>query len=83
MRCANLDLGLALAAAARGYKIKRKSDPEFTMKLNHGAMKVFSDAHERKTPGVLFRYSNMFNYAENDFYIVGDDQSWLDSEPLK
>jgi len=83
MRSTRLDLGLALAAAARGFKVRRKSDPDFVMKLHRGALKVFNNSTDREEKGTLFKYTSLTNFADDDFYVVGDDKTWLDYDPVK
>jgi len=80
MRTSSLDLGLALAAAARGYKVKKKSDPYFTMKLHYGAMKVFDEAIEN-SKGILFKDTNITYFGTSDYYILSDDTNWINIEP--
>jgi len=83
MRSTRLCLGFALAAAARGYKVRRKTDPDFTMKLHHGAIKVFNNHTDREEKGTLFKYTNLTDFSADDFYIVGDDRSWIDVNPIR
>ena len=76
MRSTRLDLGLALAAAARGYTVGRYSNPNEVLKLVDGAMTLI----RKKGKNCLFSSLKTMNFRDRDYYIIGDYNNWLDTE---
>jgi len=75
MKSANIDLGLAIAACARGLECKRRQYPDETMKLvDHQLLLV-------RLVGKDCRVENSalwLDITATDWYIVGDDLTWID-----
>jgi len=74
MRPHRLDLGLALAAAARGYHVGRYSNPNETLEMRKGAMYLV----RAKGKDALFSSLKSLDFCSNDWYVIGDDSTWLD-----
>jgi len=73
MRAQRLDLGLALAAAARGYRVGKYSDPNETLFMKNGAMMV----ERTKGKDALFSSLKSLDFKSYDYYVQGDDNAWM------
>lgn len=74
MRTTNLTLGLAIEAASRGYTVKSKNDTNVSLLVEDGILYL----HREKGKDVNLFKSSLFVVTNvGDWYIVGDDQSWL------
>ncbi len=74
MRTTNLTLGLAIEAATRGYLVKSKSDTNITLVVKDGYLYLHKDSGKDIN---LFKSSLFATTDVTDWYIVGDDRSWL------
>ncbi len=79
MRYSKLDLGLAIAACARGYKCGRYSDENEQLHMVEGNIRLVKE-HGKS---VQFQYSTLFHdFISQDWYVIGDDKTWLE-RPMK
>jgi len=78
MRPTRLDLGLALAAAARGYHVGRYSNPNEHLEQRAGAVYLV----RKKGKDALFSSLKSSDFNSNDWYVIGDDSTWLDKTVL-
>jgi len=76
MRAQRLDLGLALAAAARGYKVGRYSNPNERLEERNGALWLVRG----KGKDALVSSLKSLDFKSYDWYVIGDDSSWLTHE---
>lgn len=76
MRPHKLDLGLALAAASRGYIAKRYSNPNEELRMVDGAMMLL----RFKGKDALFSSIKSLDFKSLDWYVFGDDATWIDKD---
>ena len=77
MKSTRLDLGLAIAACARGYACMRKDDPNEKMIMDNGHIVI------ERLKGKncrLEHHALWLDTTSTVWYIVGDDKTWLDKE---
>ena len=72
MRSTRLDLGLALAAAARGFKVGRYSNPNDTLVMRNGAMML----ERKRGKSALFSSLRSMDFKSKDWYVIGDVAGW-------
>lgn len=77
MRYDHLDLGLAIAACVRGEVCKRYSDANETLVFRDGDISIDRDTGK----SCKLQHAGLWlDYTTKDWYIVGDDKTWLDKE---
>jgi hypothetical protein len=72
-----LDLGLAIAACVRGYVCKRRSDPTESMLLTEGHIMLY---REHAKDCRIENSALWLDTSSTDWYIVGDDKTWIEKE---
>jgi len=72
MRAQRLDLGMALAAAARGFKVGRYSNPNDTLIMRRGAMLL----ERKRGKSALFSSLRSMDFKSKDWYVIGDTSGW-------
>ncbi len=74
MKVKDLDLGLALAAVARGYTVKKRENDNISLKLHNGFI------YEKRAKGKNCRIENSalwLDWSSECWYVVGDDHTWM------
>jgi hypothetical protein len=72
MRAQRLDLGMALAAAARGFKVGRYSNPNDTLVMKNGAMIL----ERKRGKSALFSSLRSMDFKSKDWYVISDVSGW-------
>ena len=75
IRAGRLDLGMGLAAAGRGYKGGKYSNPNEYLKLVNGAMWMIRE----KGKNCLVSNLKTLDFKSNDYFVDGADASWYNS----
>jgi len=79
MKAQKLDLGMAIAACARGYKCSRYSNYNDTLEMFEGEPII------RRFKGRDIKLSSVrrIDWFERDWYVIGDDNSWYKKDTIQ